>query len=944
MFAGARALPALDRQVYLSAHCAGNQALRQEVESLLTSDERAKSFLESPAVAWGDATPHPAQSIVEGRRLGAYQVQALLGAGGMGEVYHARDTKLQRDVAVKFLPLAFTSDPERLSRFEGEARMLAALNHPNIGAIYGFEEADGLRFLVLELVDGQTLADKLADVSRQHARGPGLPIRDALSIAGQIAVALDVAHKKGIIHRDLKPANIKITPEGVAKVLDFGLAKIAGAASTPDLTQSPTVLANQTSAGAVLGTAGYMSPEQARGQVVDKRTDIWAFGCVLYEMLTGRAAFKGGSVSDTIASVLGSEPDWDALPNATPTAVRVLLQRCLEKDPKRRLRDLGDVHFDIDDRRGAANGRGRQSSRARRALQAAVVTLVLLSGGALFYFVKPSVVVTSPSEYMQLTNFSDSVSAPSLSPDGRMVTFKRGTDSFLGSGQIFVKLLPNGESLPLTTSPGRMYGPVFTSDGTRVAYTNVIAGQWDTWTVPVLGGQPVRLLPNASGLTWIADHQVLFSEIKSGLHMGIVTATDSRAARREIYIDPDEHAMAHYSYLSSDRRSVLVVEMTGAHAFTQPCRLVPFDGSSAGRQIGPRGTCLSAAWSPDGRWMYFAVVVGGASHLWRQRFPDGAPEQITFGPLEEEGIAVAPDGRSLVTSIGMRRSAVWIHDAAGARAIVSEGYASAPRLSRDGTRVLYLFVRDWWLAARGWLAASADLRSVDLATGKSDTLLSGQSVTAYAISRDEKEVAFTTTNADGASQIWLAPLDRRTPPRLIVDNGDQVSFGAPGELIFRSLAKGNELARIKTDGTGFERIPTASFLEKGEVSPDGEWVIIKAPATSGNPVAETLAVPIRGGVPTTVCRADADTCTAGWSPDGSGFYVGDPMKTFAIPVPSGKVLPELPVGGITELKRAMAIPGTRMIEAGLISPGSDPSTYVFTKADSQRNLFRIPLH
>ena len=320
VFAGARALPASDRQAYLSAACVGNEALRQEVESLLASDERAKSFLESPAVVRGDGTPHPTQLMIEGRQLGAYRVQALLGAGGMGEVYRARDTKLQRDVAVKFLPHAFTSDPERLARFEGEARMLAALNHPNIGAIYGFEEAEGLRFLVLELVDGQTLADKLAVVSRQGARSPGLPIRDALSIAGQIAVALDVAHEKGIIHRDLKPANIKITPEGVAKVLDFGLAKIAGAASTPDLTQSPTMPANQTSAGAVLGTAGYMSPEQARGQVVDKRTDIWAFGCVLYEMLTGRAAFTGGSVSDTIVAVLGSEPEWDALPQEHPPA------------------------------------------------------------------------------------------------------------------------------------------------------------------------------------------------------------------------------------------------------------------------------------------------------------------------------------------------------------------------------------------------------------------------------------------------------------------------------------------------------------------------------------------------------------------------------------------------------------------------------------------------
>jgi serine/threonine protein kinase/Tol biopolymer transport system component len=952
VFANARALPASDRQAYLSAACAGNEALRQEVESLLASDERAKSFLESPAVVLGDGTPHSAQSVIEGRRLGAYQVQALLGAGGMGEVYRARDTKLQRDVAVKFLPHAFTSDPERLSRFEGEARVLAALNHPNIGAIYGFEDADGLRFLILELVDGQTLAERLANVSRQRAGGPGLPIRDALSIAGQIAAALDVAHEKGIIHRDLKPANIKITPDGVAKVLDFGLAKTAGAPSAPDLTQSPTMPANFTSAGAVVGTARYMSPEQARGHAVDKRTDIWAFGCVLYEMLTGRAAFEGGSVSDTLAAVLGSEPDWDALPDGTPIAVRRLLQRCLEKDPKRRLRDLGDVHFDIDDVAGATATSARRSNRARRALAATVVTLALVTGGAaLFYFVRPPAVVTSPSEYTRLTNFSDSVTAPSLSPDGRMVTFKSGGDSFLGPGQIWVKLLPNGESIPLTTSAGRKYGPVFTPDGSRVAYTEVQSGQWDTWTVPVTGGQPpTRFLPNASGLTWIADHQVLFSEIKSALHMGIVTAADSRAASRDIYIQPDQHAMAHYSYLSPDRRWVLVVEMNGAHAFTLPCRLVPFDGSSLGRQVGPRGTCLSAAWSPDGRWMYFAAVVGGSSHLWRQRFPDGEPEQITFGPNEEEGIAVAPDGRSVVTSIGMRRSAVWIHDASGERALVSEGYASAPRLSRDGTRVFYLFVRDWWLANTGWLSASADLRSVDLTTGKSDVLLSGQSITGYAISHDEKDVAFTTTNADGASQIWLAPLDRRTPPRLIDGSGDQVSFGAPGELIFRSRPEPskNELVRIRTDGTGRERIPTAPLADKGEVSPDGEWVIVHVSATGTGRPLERLAVPIRGGVPKRICV----DCTVAWSPDGKFFSVGSNLsnsptlarRTLVIPLPTGKVLPDLPVGGIDPRDRAVRLPGAVAIEGGLISPGSDPSTYVFTRTDSPRNLFRIPLH
>ena len=241
-----------------------------------------------------------------------------------------------------------------------------------------------------------------------------------------------------------------------------------------------------------MGTPGYMSPEQARGQVVDKRTDIWAFGCVLYEMLTGRAAFMGATVSDTIVAVLGSEPEWDALPRGTPASVRLLLQRCLDKDPKRRLRDLGDVRLEIDEVGSHAAPAARLPSPAYRAVLPMVLTFVLLAVGAgLFYVVKPTPQVTSPSEYVQLTNFTDSATAPSLSPDGRMVTFKRGGTSFLSPGQIFVKLLPNGESVQLTTSAGRKYGPVFTPDGSRVAYTQVDSGKWDTWTVPVLGGQPV---------------------------------------------------------------------------------------------------------------------------------------------------------------------------------------------------------------------------------------------------------------------------------------------------------------------------------------------------------------------------------------------------------------------------------------------------------------------
>ena len=278
-------------------------------------------------------------SLSPGQRLGPYEITAPLGAGGMGEVFRARDTKLDREVAIKVLPAEVARDEERLARFRREAHLLAALNHPNIAAIHGLDEADGKPFLVLELVPGEDLAQRLK-------RGP-IPLDEALPLARQVAEALEEAHEKGIVHRDLKPANVKVTPDGKVKVLDFGLAKAwsgdAGPGSSPDLSQSPTLAHTGTAAGLILGTAAYMSPEQARGKAVDRRADIWAFGVVLFEMLTGKALFAGETVTDVLAAVVTREPDLDALPAATPPAVRQLLKRCLEKDPRRRLRDIGEA-------------------------------------------------------------------------------------------------------------------------------------------------------------------------------------------------------------------------------------------------------------------------------------------------------------------------------------------------------------------------------------------------------------------------------------------------------------------------------------------------------------------------------------------------------------------------------------------------------------------------
>ena len=275
-----------------------------------------------------------------GSRLGHYDVTALIGEGGMGQVYEATDTKLKRQVALKILPEAFAADPERLARFQREAEVLASLNHPNIAAIYGLEEADGVRALVLELVEGPTLADRIK-------QGP-IPIDEALPIAKQIAEALEAAHEQGVIHRDLKPANVKVKDDGTVKVLDFGLAKaFQPDASDPSLSASPTIslTAAATQMGMVIGTAAYMAPEQAKGKPIDKRADVWAFGAVLYEMLSGKKPFVGDDVSDTLALVLKFEPNWDALPAATPERVRRLAQTCLQKNPKQRVHDVADVRL-----------------------------------------------------------------------------------------------------------------------------------------------------------------------------------------------------------------------------------------------------------------------------------------------------------------------------------------------------------------------------------------------------------------------------------------------------------------------------------------------------------------------------------------------------------------------------------------------------------------------
>ena len=464
------------------------------------------------------ASPH--MPLPVGSRLGHYRIVAAVGSGGMGRVFRARDLDLNRDVALKVLLPEVADDPDRLARLTREAQVLASLNHSNIAGIYGFEEDDRLRALVMEYVEGPTLAELIAN-------GP-LPLRDALSIASQIADALSSAHEQGVVHRDLKPANIKVRPDGCVKVLDFGLAKALGVPFTDDPTKSPTLSWHTTSAGLILGTAAYMSPEQASGRAVDKRTDLWSFGVVLLEMLTGRPAFTGETVSHVLASVLKTDPDWSALPNDTPEPVRRLLRRCLQKDRKLRLADAGDARIELDDaierRESSPTQRSRRSSDYLPWAIAAVLAVAL----AAVSMTRPAfetAAVTTPISVEMKSGAAVALatgtfgSAIALSPDGATLVFVG--EASVGNRQLYRRPLQDvvAEPIPGTTGAD---GPFFSPDGAWVGFF----ADGKMKKVPVIGGAAVILCdaPNGRGADWSAAQFIVFQPNSTGPLMRVSAA------------------------------------------------------------------------------------------------------------------------------------------------------------------------------------------------------------------------------------------------------------------------------------------------------------------------------------------------------------------------------------------------------------------------------------
>jgi len=731
LYHAAAARPADERAAFLAAACGDDEGLRRDIEALLAAPATADGILGPSARAMaaelaGDATG----PLLTGRRLGIYHLYERIGAGGMGEVYRARDTRLGRDVAIKILPHAFTTDSDRLARFEREARVLAAVTHPNIATIHGVEDGGGVRALVMELVDGETLAERIR-------RGP-MPIAECVAVARQIVEALDAAHDKGIVHRDLKPANVKITTAGAVKVLDFGLATAAllrGALASA----APTVTA--TGPGAISGTAPYMSPEQARGQPVDKRTDIWAFGCVLYEMLSGRAAFARETVTDTLAAVVSDAPDWTALPEGIPRPMFRLIRRCLARDPRQRLRDIGDAWLELEEPLAEPVGAAPPVGRRSRVIAAVGVLAVGVLLGALATWVRmPSATVPSTAVRFVLTLPSGTqlggLDFPSvaLAPDGSRLTYVAARG---GQTQLFVREMDALEPTLLAGTTNAV-APFFSPDGRWIAF--FADGQLKK--VAASGGAVITLCDAPVGLggSWGPDDTIIFAPTTGsaiwrvsaggGQPQRLTTLDVSRGefSHRWPQWLPDGDTVLYTvgivgswndaeivaQSLETGERSLVLQGgtnpqyLSGHLLYAHDSRIMAAPFETRERALrGPAVTVLDdVVQSADGAAQFavshggHAVFVAGGSEAGRRRLVsvdwDGATTPFA-APLGLYGSPrVSPDGRRLLLTVEGAIPDVWTYDIAmgSLTQVTFEAGASAPTWTPDGQRVLFSSTRN----------------------------------------------------------------------------------------------------------------------------------------------------------------------------------------------------------------------------------------------------------
>ncbi|HEY1304023.1 MAG TPA: LpqB family beta-propeller domain-containing protein [Vicinamibacterales bacterium] len=830
-----------------------------------------------------------------GTPLGPYSIRSLIGAGGMGVVYRAHDSKLRREVALKVLPHSLAADVERRDRLRQEALILAAVNHPSIASIYDLHDSDDIVALVMELVDGPTLADRIA-------AGP-LPVSDALSIAAQIADALEAAHEKGIVHRDLKPANIKLTDDGRVKVLDFGLAK----ALTPhfiDGANSPTVSMIASRVGAIQGTLGYMSPEQARGSALDKRVDIWAFGCVLFEMLTGRPAFTGNDVPEFIVAVMTREPDWAALPAVTPPRIVELLKRCLKRQPRERLRDIGDARLEIDAAR---------------------------SGDA-----RPAVVASSTDiRFQRLTDFVGMNEAPAISPDGKVVAFVSAID---GRRQIWIRLLAGGgPPLQLTRAEADHEQPRWAPDSSAVIYytrSNGPDASGMLWEIPALGGPPRPIVAALGGGDISHDGRriAVFQAVNGSVELAVV----SRDGVLVGFVRPLP-AMVSCDcprWSPDDRFIAFQVHVTAY--FDQRICVVPAERGPARDVV--RGTILKGiTWLPDGRGLVYSSSAGTSlpyPPTFNLRLADitgSTDRQLTFGDASHVEPDVHSSGLLLASRI-RSHSDIWRVPVSGSpsqnardavRVTQQSGRVQTPAVSPNGREVAYL--SDSGGHGNLWVAAT-DGRSLRQITFEQDQR---NNIAVPVWSPTGSRIVFLVTR-DGAFGLWVVNSDgsgRRnlhTPGVHACWSGDGrwLYYSPPDTRPWRILKKaidGGEPVEVRSDdaispavtsdgsamyyfalvdqGEGSHgdwelrvarpehgpsttlariagtRVPISFFLVHMSLSPDGSCLAM--PLTDGS-TTNLWAQPTDGGAMRPLTDFGAKATIIGrrvaWAPDGQSLY------------------------------------------------------------------------
>ena len=750
-----------------------------------------------------------------GDRIGGYEILSLLGSGGMGEVYRARDAKLGRDVAIKVVPASLANQPDRLARIVREARLLAALNHPHIATIHGLEERGGVRALVMELVEGPTLAEKLANDARRA--NVGLPIEEALTIATQIADALEAAHEKGIVHRDLKPANLKLTRDGHVKVLDFGLATGFSASGTAsDRSQLPTLTASNVHAGTIAGTPAYMSPEQARGHAIDSRADIWAFGCVLFEMLTGRVAFAGETISDTIAAILERPPDWNALPAATPPHVRHVLARCLEKDPRRRWKHIGDVRIELDDAERVRPALVTAESGSRGRERAAWATLFLVTAVVVWFAATTLHKQTAPIEVRFDASLPRDLSSDfaqlALSPDGQQLVV---ATKFGGGAPLWIRPLGSTSGRTLPGTEGGMF-PFWSPDGKSIGFfadSKLKRIDAESQAIEILADAPI-----ARGGAWQADGTILFAPSAAGPLFRVpatggqpVEATHLEKGQndhRAPFILPGNRYVMFYARGTPQVRGVFVARLDGSESkrlidadaaavyasghllFVRRGELFaqPFDVTrpaltgtpfrvDARVSVNPGLSLASLTASATGTIAYGGGSIRRTQFAWFDRSGKrletvGPPDQTNFANL-----ALSPDGRQIAFSRGLDQQwDIWLMDMQGAMSQFSSNVPLAfnPVWLPDGRRVLFQ-------------SAGGHIYSRSVNDSAPAELL---------VSRDE----------------FMGPTDVSPDGRVILYNR---SPGPPSDVWYLSLA-GDRAAHSFVE-TPFEE-------RDGQFSPDGKWV------------------------------------------------------------------------------------------------------------------------